>query len=251
MLELNQFRQSSFCLKVRMVLEAKSLNYRVIEINPIIGQVSIFRLSGQKQVPVLVDGDNVIVDSSAIIRHLEKLHPNPQLIPKDPKEAALVHLIEDWADTTMAKSARTALIQSAAADKSLFAALLPEELPISIKNALKGVSTKNVLSQIYEFINKGSGSDLLSSLKELSNLITNNNWLVGDSMSFADIAVAAQLSLLKFPKSAGSELEGKGCLGFKDHPELAPLFAWRDQLEAALHQPDVLKKSKITENDSY
>ena len=60
MLELKQFRHSAFCLKVRMVLQAKNLKYRVVEIIPGIGQIGIFRLSGQRQVPVLVDGENLL-----------------------------------------------------------------------------------------------------------------------------------------------------------------------------------------------
>ena len=55
MLELHQFRHSAFCLKVRMVLQAKGLSFRTVEVTPGIGQVAVFRLSGQRQVPVLVD----------------------------------------------------------------------------------------------------------------------------------------------------------------------------------------------------
>ena len=50
----------------------------------------------------------------------------------------------------------------------------------------------------------------------------------------ADIAVAAQLSLLRFPSSAGSALAGKGVPGLSDHPKLQPLFQWRDQIELKL-----------------
>ena len=57
-MELNQFKYSAFCLKVRMVLDAKNFSYKTTEIKPVIGQLEIFRISGQKQVPVLVDGPN-------------------------------------------------------------------------------------------------------------------------------------------------------------------------------------------------
>ena len=60
MLELHQFRHSAFCLKVRMVLQAKGLSYRAVDVSPGIGQLAVFRLSGQRQVPVLVDGDTVL-----------------------------------------------------------------------------------------------------------------------------------------------------------------------------------------------
>ena len=81
MLELHQFRHSAFCLKVRMVLQAKGLSYRTVDVSPGIGQLAVFRLSGQRQVPVLVDGDTVLADSSAIARHLEQREPEPNLLP--------------------------------------------------------------------------------------------------------------------------------------------------------------------------
>ena len=65
-LELHQFRHSAFCLKVRMVLQAKGLSYREVEVTPGLGQVDVFRRSGQRQVPMLVDDETVIADSSSI-----------------------------------------------------------------------------------------------------------------------------------------------------------------------------------------
>ena len=109
MLELHQFRHSAFCLKVRMVLQAKGLSFRTVEVTPGVGQVAVFRLSGQRQVPVLVDGDQVIADSSAIALHLDQREPDPALIPTDPRQAAQVHLLEDWADTTLAMAGRSSL----------------------------------------------------------------------------------------------------------------------------------------------
>ena len=233
MLELNQFPHSAFCLKVRMVLEAKALNYKAKEITPGIGQVAIFRLSGQRQVPVLVDGENVISDSTAIIRYIEEINPEPKLIPEDPSEEAIMHLIENWADTTLAKGVRNTLIQAAAIDPELRVALLPEELPSEIQKVISTLSCE-VINDLSVLINPGEGSALFSSLEKLSNILTRNNWIVGNKMSFADIAVAAQLSLLRFPPSAGDKLAGKGCPGFKDHPQLEQLFCWRDALENSL-----------------
>ena len=42
-----------------MALHAKGLSFREVEVTPGIGQLAVFRLSGQRQVPVLVDGDTV------------------------------------------------------------------------------------------------------------------------------------------------------------------------------------------------
>ncbi len=220
-----------------MVLEAKNFDYQAIEITPGLGQVAIFTLSGQRQLPVLKHGEIVISDSSAIIGYLEKLKPEPKLIPKHPKEKALVQLIEDWADTTMAKATRNALIKAAAIDPDLLLGLLPNEVPTQLRNFI-GELPCEIISDLSGLIHEGESTALLSNLEELSHSVQSSKWLVGNEMSIADIAIAAQLSLLRFPQSAGIKLAGKGCPGFSDNPLLEPLFDWRDQIENQLMATD-------------
>ncbi len=234
LMELHQFRHSPFCLKVRMALHAKNLAFKEIEVTPGIGQISLFRLSGQRQVPVLVDGEKVITDSTLIIRHLEEYHPQKPLIPHDPKFAAHVHLIEDWADTTLAKAAKSALIQAAAIDTELRLGLLPKEIPDPLQKVMEGFPFR-LMNEITGIFSKREHDQLFSSLEQLSLLVQNKPWLIGDEMSIADLSVAAQLSLLCFPTSSGENLKGKGIPGISDHPLLQPLFQWQDQLVLSLH----------------
>ncbi len=58
-----------------MTLNAKKLHYSIVEITPVIGQCEIFRRSGLKQLPLLIDQKEVISDSSEIIRYLDKTYP--------------------------------------------------------------------------------------------------------------------------------------------------------------------------------
>lgn len=233
MLELYQFRHSAFCLKVRMALQAKGLSFRTVEVTPGIGQVAVFRLSGQRQVPVLVDGDIVLADSSAIARHLERREHCPALIPSEPKAAAQVHLLEDWADTTLAAAVRAALVQAAALDPELRVALLPDDIPDPLRSVM-GALPGGWVSNVTELVNQNERAALLASLEQLALSVQSTPWLLGDSMSLADLAVAAQLSLICFPTSSGAALAGKGVPGLSDHPKLQPLFHWRDQLELSL-----------------
>ena len=233
MLELHQFRHSAFCLKVRMVLQAKGLSYRTVEVTPGVGQVAVFRLSGQRQVPVLVDGDTVLADSTAIALHLEERGADPALLPTDSREAAQVRLLEDWADTTLAAAVRLALAQAAALDPRLRVALLPDDLPDPIRTVM-GAIPGGWVSNVTELVNQNDRADLLATLEQLSASVQAKPWLVGEAMSLADLAVAAQLSLLRFPASSGAALAGKGVPGLSDHPKLQPLFQWRDQLELRL-----------------
>ena len=233
MLELHQFRHSAFCLKVRMALQAKGLSFREVEVTPGIGQVSLFRLSGQRQVPVLVDGDDVVSDSSAICRYLEEMRPEPVLIPADPKQRAQMHLIEDWADTTLAAAVRSALLQAAADDAQLREVLLPDDVPSPVRQLMSGLPG-GWLSSFGELLGQEQRASMLSSLCSVADGLDPNGCLVGHAISLADLALAAQLSLLRFPASSGESLAGRGVPGISDHPRLQNLFRWRDQLETRL-----------------
>ena len=69
-------------------------------------------------------------------------------------------------------------------------------------------------------------------LEQLSALVEGGGYLEGDRLSLADLAVAAQLTLLRFPASAGAPLAGRGVAGLADNPMVAPLFSWRDRILA-------------------
>ena len=237
MLELHQFRHSAFCLKVRMALQSKGLSFREVEVTPGIGQIAVFRLSGQRQVPVLVDGDHVVADSSAICRYLETLEPVPVLIPDEPRLRAQVELMEDWADTTLAAAARAALLQAAVDDPLLRDALLPDDVPSPVRQVMSGLPG-GWLSGVGDLLGQEQRASMLSSLCTMADAIDAAGALVGDALSLADLSVAAQLSLLRFPSSAGSALAGRGVPGISDHPRLQSLFHWRDQLEERLLQQD-------------
>ena len=216
-----------------MALQAKGLSFREVEVTPGIGQVSLFRLSGQRQVPVLVDGDDVVSDSSAICRYLEEMRPEPALIPADPKQRAQMQLIEDWADTTLAAAVRSALLQAAADDAQLREVLLPDDVPSPVRQLMSGLPG-GWLSSFGELLGQEQRASMLSSLCSVADGLDPNGCLVGHAISLADLAVAAQLSLLRFPASSGESLAGRGVPGISDHPRLQNLFRWRDQLETRL-----------------
>ena len=107
-----------------------------------------------------------------------------------------------------------------------------------VLNNREGRRVAVIVNDISEVFNTRKSNTLLSSLEKLSNSVSCKQWLVGDSLSIADIAIAAQLYLLKFPFSSGQSLYGKGCPGFADNPNLEALFNWRDELEDKILETD-------------
>lgn len=53
------------------------------------------------QVPVFVDGDLSLYDSTVIIEYLEDAYPEPALYPRDPQERARCRLLDLFADEVM------------------------------------------------------------------------------------------------------------------------------------------------------
>ena len=235
MITLYQFRHSAFCLKVRMALHAKKLTYRVEEVKPGIGQIEIFQISGQKQLPVIIDdNDQIVSDSTNICAYIDKKNSNNKLFPEDPMIFAQAKLIEDWADTTMASACKQALLKSSLENSQLRSALLPDEIPQSIKGFMDKFPFNN-LSKISNIVASSKNTiELQKLLEALSKALINKQFLFGDKISIADIAVCAQLSLLKFPNSSGTLLAGEGCQEFINNPFLDNLFIWRDNLEEYL-----------------
>lgn len=234
-MELHQFRHSAFCEKVRLVLAIKGLAHTVVEVTPGLGQLELFRLSGQRQVPVLIDGGEVIADSTAIAIHLEERHPEPALLPREPRARARVLLLEDWADTSLASGCRQALVQAAAADPVLRGALLPDTTPAPLRqlvSALPGAMLSPVSEAVSEVLAPCEARQLRGNLEQLVALVEGRRYLEGDQLSLADLAVAAQLTLLRFPESAGAPLAGRGVAGVVDNPMFAALFSWRDRILA-------------------
>lgn len=58
----------------------------------------VLRVNPKKQVPVLVDGDLELFDSTQIFEYLEDLKPEPPLWPREPRARARARLLEHESD---------------------------------------------------------------------------------------------------------------------------------------------------------
>lgn len=95
---------SLFTAKVRIALAEKRIAYERIEVpfsraagySPKLPEV--LRLNPKGQVPVLVDGELALYDSTIITEYLEDSHPLPPLYPKEPAERARCRQAEAAAD---------------------------------------------------------------------------------------------------------------------------------------------------------
>lgn len=85
-LTLYQFRASHYNEKARWALDLKRVPHERISLLPGPHAPRMKRLTGRTQTPVLVDGDEVVAGSAAILAHLERRFPEPPLEPAEPAE---------------------------------------------------------------------------------------------------------------------------------------------------------------------
>ncbi len=246
MLELYQWELSQYSEKVRLILDFKGLDYRKIEVTPGIGQVELFRLTGQKQVPVLKDGNKYIADSTEIAKYLDLKYPERPLIPKDPKQKGLCLLIEEWADESIGIKGRKALFSAISQDQNFRKSLLPTSTPDVFKTLVGGVP-----SDLLTVLGFGVGyspdaiksaiADLKQDLEALTLLLTNSPYLTGDEPTLADLAVAGLSMILKFPEGPYLDLpasiRGKGVPALAHNPDYELFFTWRDRLYTQFRKP--------------
>jgi glutathione S-transferase len=246
MLELYQWELSQFSEKVRLILDYKGLNYRKIEVTPGIGQVELFRLTGQKQVPVLKDGHKYIVDSTEIAKYLDSEYPDRPLLPTDPKKRALALLLEDWADESIGVKGRKALFAAISQDQNFRKSLLPLSTPDFFKTVVEGVP-----GDLFTVLGFGVGfspdvvnaaiASLKQDLDHLTQLLKDSPYLLGDEPTLADLAVAGLSILLKFPKGnyldLPASLQGKGLPILADNPDYELFFSWRDRIYTQFRKP--------------
>jgi glutathione S-transferase len=95
MLRLYRIPYSTNVERVALALAHKGLDVESVPIDPA-DRAPLRALSGQELVPVLVDGEEVVTDSTRILHHLEERFPDPPLFPADPARAAEVEVFLDW-----------------------------------------------------------------------------------------------------------------------------------------------------------
>jgi glutathione S-transferase len=92
---------SPYVRKVLACVNLKGLDYEVDPITPFYGNDEFERLSPLRRIPVLVDGDFSISDSSVICAYLDEAYPGHALYPPDPKARARARWFEEFADSRL------------------------------------------------------------------------------------------------------------------------------------------------------
>jgi glutathione S-transferase len=92
---------SPYVRKVLACLALKGLDYEIDPITPFYGNDEFERLSPLRRIPVLIEGDLTLCDSSVICAWLDEAHPKRPLLPQDVNDRARARWLEEYADTRL------------------------------------------------------------------------------------------------------------------------------------------------------
>ena len=143
--------------RVALALAHKGVEVESVWVDPA-DRSEVVRISGQDLVPVLVDGERVVADSTAILEHLEGRFPEPTLYPADEARCAELRLFLDWFNQVWKRPPNEIVAEEAKAE--------PDRGRIAELEAV-----------------------IAGSLPRFEDLLAGREFLFGDELSAADIAV--------------------------------------------------------------
>jgi len=226
MITLYQFEISPFCDKVRRVLNWKRQPYQIREVSLQESVTSLRKMNPAGKLPFLEHHGRVVADSTDIAHYLEATWPEPPLVPDDPAQRALCHVLEDWADEslyfyemrlrfTLAHNAERWVPELVAHDNPAVRALSPYLLPRVLGTQLnqQGIGRKPVDAVL---------RDVQRHLESAAQILGEREWLVGAALSLADIAVFAQLFCIRGAEEGAKLIESRPAL-----------VAWMERVDRA------------------
>ncbi|HEJ4563191.1 TPA: glutathione S-transferase family protein [Pseudomonas aeruginosa] len=193
---------SPYVRKVLVLLELKGIAYRIDPIVPFFGDEAFERLSPLRQIPVLVDGDFVLNDSSVICQYLEERYSQPSLYPADIGQRAQARWLEEYADSRLGQVIIWQLFHQLVINRGIW----------------QREPDQAILQRTYD-------EDLPSICNYLEGRVPPSGWLCGE-LSIADVAVAC---LFRNAQLARYQVDGERW------PRLARLLADAFALPAFQH----------------
>lgn len=172
-LKLFHFEACPYSEKVRYAMRRLDLRYESAEIDPS-DRSAVRAISGQEKVPVLMDGDTVVADSTRILRYLVRTYGGGRLLPDGARDRGLAWVIEEYADEVLAPVLHRATRGVDAEGKPLTDA--------------GRAALKAELSRHYEAVEQ---------------ILSGDDFVLGGRLTLADVALYAFLSRLELYSPRG------------------------------------------------
>ncbi len=227
-------RMSPWTERARWALDHHGVAYTYHEHLPMLGEV-LLRLKARRKkatVPLLADGDRIVMGSFEIAKHAEGIGRGAALFPSG-TDVEMRH----WADVAerLSRAGRTLLMERLSGDRVAQADLLPGAFPSAVRTTLApmaGLGLRFIASK--HEIARDVGSEiehvLRPLLQEVQERVSGRTYVFA-SLSFADIALASCMQVLRarpWPKVPEALLDAWTNESLAN--EFEPLLKWRDAI---------------------
>jgi glutathione S-transferase len=196
---------SPYSWRVLLALELKGLPYtsHLLQFDRQDHQApQMLAMNPRGRVPVLKDGDYVVFESLAVLFYLDLKYPSPPLFGRSPEEAAVImRVINEFQAYTEAELLR--FVQAVQAPRK---AKLGEDVTHSMHR-------------------------VASEARTIEGRLSKSDWIVGDAVSAADLAIYPFIRLLHrtLLQPGAQELSGRFLPAEVHYPSLAK---WMQRVEA-------------------
>lgn len=173
-MRLHHYPLDPFSRKIRLGFAEKGLACELVDVDPWERPEAFLELNPAAEVPVLEDDGKIVADSNAILEYAEEVHTGRSLLGRTPLERAEIRRLIAWFDVKFVREV-TDLVWR--------------------EKLLKRVKRTTVPSS--EAVRAGL-VNIHGHLDYISYLFERRNWLAGENLTWADLAAAAQLSVIDY-----------------------------------------------------
>jgi len=201
-------------MTVRLMLEAKGIDYKRVDLMPVVakGALRALRFPGNTVPALKLDGRR-IQGSREIAHELDKLVPEPPLYPADPAGRVAVEQAERWGDEELQAPIRRILWYAIRQDRSPLGsysegARLGVPIGLAVKTAAPIVAAASRL-------NEASDENVRADLAALPGILQRiDDWIAegvlgGDPPNAADLQIAPSIRLAMTLDDLRPAIEGR------------------------------------------
>jgi glutathione S-transferase len=211
MWQLYQFPLCPFSRKVRLLLGEKGGGYELVRELPWLRRDEFVDMNPTGQTPVMVDADRgiLLIDSMAIAEYFEETIDKAVMINGTATSRAEIRRLVTWFDTHFYHDVTGPLLHERMV-KRIAQRATPDAR--ALREAMKAA---------------------VGHLDYMDYLLDHRNWLGGATMSLADLAAAAQISVTDYLGGIdwkGHDQTARWYRGFKSRPSFRPLLSERMEM---------------------
>jgi glutathione S-transferase len=187
-------------MAARLMLEAKGIPYKRTDLMPVVskGALRLLGFPGTTVPAMKIDGKR-IQGTGAIARELDRLRPEPVLVPTDPEQRAAVEEVERFGDTDLQQPVRAILWWALRRDRSPLRSY-SEGARLGIPIGL-AVKTGGPIVAASARLNQASDENVRRALAELPAMLQRiDEWIAagvigGEQPNIGDFQIAPSLRL--------------------------------------------------------